>query len=122
MELPFAPLGYVRRHGLDGPDQLLHIGLVLGSGLVDDLASALPRDRHGFAPLARANLRDAVTDHLCVVVVLEGRLDGEGLGGWVLDVGPLDVERSQVASKGDGAGADDRVEGQSELVFQIVKT
>ena len=68
-----------------------------------------------------AHLGDAATDSLLVVVVLEGRLDRESLRGRVLDQGAFDVDGSQVAAKGHGAGSDDGVEGQPQSGFEVVE-
>ena len=69
----------------------------------------------------RADLGDAATDGLVVVVVLEGGLDREGMGSGVLDEGALDVDGGQVAAERHGPGPDDGIEGQPQFCFKVVQ-
>ena len=68
------------------------MSLVLCSCLLNYLYGPLFYNGHRLAPLVSAKLRDAVTDGLLVIVVLEGGLDGEGMGRGVLGESAFDID------------------------------
>ena len=97
------------------------MSLILGSSLVDYVNGPLLCNGHRLAPLVGADLRDAVADALLVVVVLEGGLDGEGMGGGVLGESAFDIHGGQVTAKRHGPGADDGIQGESQFPFEVVE-
>ena len=121
MHLALPPLGHVAGGSGDSADESAHLGLVLCRSLVNNGPRSFLVDGHRFTPFVGPQLGNAVAHRLLVVVVLKGRLDGEGVGAGVLLQCPLNVHRRQVAPEGHGTRADDGIQGYAQPLFQVVK-
>ena len=101
--------------------ELLHLGLIARDETVEQLDRAVLRDRDGRAPFVLAKLRDAVAHRIRRMVVLERRLDREGLHARIGRQHAIDVARREPAAERHAADPDDGIDRDAGLTLERVE-
>ena len=101
--------------------ELLHLGLIPRDEAVEQLDRAVLLDRDRRAPFVLADLRDAVAHRVRRMVVLERRLDREGLHTRVRREHAIHVARREPAAERYAADADYGIDRDAGLTLERVE-
>ena len=101
--------------------ELLHFGLIARDETVEQLDRTILLDRDGRGPAAPAKLRDAVAHRVRWVVVLERRLDREGLHARIRREHAVDVAWREPAAERHAADPNDGIDRDAGLALECIE-